>query len=269
MKTFIFSLMILAMQQLTAQEFQGIARYRMNQKTNIKLDSTRHTDAMAKQINEQLSAHFDREYTLKFNRNESLFKEEEKLEVEKPRVGVSGVIVMGGGGQFLLYKNLSEKSFVKQEDLMGKRFLIKDSLSLPNWKMEGDQKKIGNHTVYKATWTREEERNSWSTETGQTKTMVEVVTTAWYTPEIPVNHGPQNYWGLPGLILEIQEGDKRLLCIGITLNPQTRFEIEVPDKGKEVDQASFVKLKEEKTREMIETYRGGGQDGKAIRINNN
>jgi GLPGLI family protein len=37
----------------------------------------------------------------------------------------------------------------------------------------------------------------------------DVTITAWYTPEIPVNQGPENYWGLPGLILEIN--DVRLL----------------------------------------------------------
>jgi GLPGLI family protein len=33
----------------------------------------------------------------------------------------------------------------------------------------------------------------------------DVTITAWYTPEIPVNQGPEN-WGLPGLILEINDG---------------------------------------------------------------
>ena len=27
--------------------------------------------------------------------------------------------------------------------------------------------------------------------------------TAWYTPQIPVSHGPAEYGGLPGLILEL------------------------------------------------------------------
>jgi GLPGLI family protein len=34
----------------------------------------------------------------------------------------------------------------------------------------------------------------------------DVTITAWYT-EIQVNQGPENYWGLPGLILEINDGE--------------------------------------------------------------
>jgi GLPGLI family protein len=39
----------------------------------------------------------------------------------------------------------------------------------------------------------------------------DVTITAWYTPEIP-NQGPENYWGLPGLILEINDGKTVILC---------------------------------------------------------
>jgi GLPGLI family protein len=42
--------------------------------------------------------------------------------------------------------------------------------------------------------------------------------TAWYTPEIPVNQGPENYWELPSLILEINDGKTVVLCSKIVLN---------------------------------------------------
>jgi GLPGLI family protein len=46
----------------------------------------------------------------------------------------------------------------------------------------------------------------------------DVTITAWYTPEIPVNQGPENYWGLPGLILEINDSKTVILCSKIVLN---------------------------------------------------
>jgi GLPGLI family protein len=45
----------------------------------------------------------------------------------------------------------------------------------------------------------------------------ETIVTAWYTPEIPVNQGPDKYWGLPGLILEVNDG-KTVLCSKVVLN---------------------------------------------------
>jgi GLPGLI family protein len=50
----------------------------------------------------------------------------------------------------------------------------------------------------------------------------DVTITAWYTPEIPVNQGPENYWGLPGLILEINDGKTVILCSKIVLNPKEK-----------------------------------------------
>jgi GLPGLI family protein len=34
----------------------------------------------------------------------------------------------------------------------------------------------------------------------------EKVVTAWHTPDIPLPHGPGDYWGLPDLILEVNDG---------------------------------------------------------------
>ena len=35
--------------------------------------------------------------------------------------------------------------------------------------------------------------------------------TAWYTLDIPVNNGPSRYHGLPGLILEVNDGSDNYL----------------------------------------------------------
>ena len=40
----------------------------------------------------------------------------------------------------------------------------------------------------------------------------EITVTAWYTPQIPINQGPGEYWGLPGLILEIN-ADKTTIFV--------------------------------------------------------
>ena len=43
---------------------------------------------------------------------------------------------------------------------------------------------------------------------------------AWYTPQIPVSHGPAEFGGLPGLILELTTDETVLLCSKIVMNPK-------------------------------------------------
>lgn len=62
---------------------------------------------------------------------------------------------------------------------------------------------------------------------------------AWYTPQIPVSHGPGEYWGLPGLILEVSAGNVIMLCSKVIMNPKDKIEIEAPDKGKEITKLAY------------------------------
>ena len=86
----------------------------------------------------------------------------------------------------------------------------------------------------------------------------EIVVTAWYTPDIPINQGPENYWGLPGLILEVNEGKTIILCSKIVMNTKEKKEIKAPSKGKEVTQAEYDKIVTEKMAEMREMNQGQG-----------
>jgi GLPGLI family protein len=65
---------------------------------------------------------------------------------------------------------------------------------------------------------------------------------AWYTPQIPVRHGPSEYWGLPGLILEVSAGETTMLCSKIVLNPTDAIQIEAPSKGSLVTKSEYQDL---------------------------
>ena len=95
----------------------------------------------------------------------------------------------------------------------------------------------------------------------------EITITAWYTPEIPVNQGPEGYWGLPGLILEVNDGKTTVLCSKVVLNAKDKVEIKAPTKGKEVSQKEYDKIVIEKLQEMSEMG-GPGRGGMQIRIGN-
>jgi GLPGLI family protein len=73
---------------------------------------------------------------------------------------------------------------------------------------------------------------------------------AWYTLQIPVGHGPGEYWGLPGLILEVSAGNTTMLCSKIIVNPDEPIEIKAPDKGKEITKADYQQTIRTKMQEM-------------------
>jgi len=261
--------MIMAMvSELEAQNFQGVATYKSHRKLDLKMDESRMSSEQQKSIQAQLRKQFQREYTLEFNAYESIYKIVEKLEAPQP--SSSGFQIRLSGGSDIMYKNVKEHRYTNQTEMMGKRFLIKDSLETRAWELTGETKTIGQYTCYKAIF-KDEFKTTTFTEEGEIKEIMKPrVTTVWYTPQIPISNGPSDYFGLPGLILEVNDGQLTLICSKIVLNPDEIIEIVEPDKGKEISQEEFDTTREKKTKEMMDQFqssgRRGSQNNRVIRI---
>lgn len=247
-----------------AQQIEGIATYKSQRKFDVELDSTA-TDAMKEQIMAMLKKQSQKEFTLEFNGKESLYKQEVQLDDNNTfESGGMKIVVAGSGGNDALYKNLAEDRYVNQNEMFGKQFLIKDALEKRDWEMTKETKNIGEYTCFKATYkdTRTvliAESDSETGEATDSKSEQEVLVTAWYTPQIPVQHGPSNYGGLPGLILEVNDGTESILCSKIVLNPDNGVSIKEPSKGKEVTNAEYREIMEAKMKEMNEQFQGDGR----------
>ncbi len=267
-QTVLLIVTVLCSTVLFAQDFQGVATYKSHRKLDIKLDSTQVDSGMKEMLMAQLKKQFEKTYTLTFNKEASIYKEDEQLEAPQPS-GIQVVMVTTGGSD-VLYKNTKEGRFTNQNESFSKLFLVKDALKPLDWKLTGETKNIGEYTCYKATLTREREviKTSFSyngskneeEEEDATPEMEEYITTAWYTTEIPVNNGPSNYHGLPGLILEVNDGRETLICSKIVLNPKKRIDITEPKKGKEITQEKYDAIIEKKMEEMSNQY-SREQDG--------
>lgn len=268
MKIQVLIILLLTSFMVNAQKFSGKATYKSHQKTNIKLDSAMvaRNPGMQKMMEEKLKQMYQQTYTLNFNQSESTYKQNAKLKQPNPQAQRGGVMIMSfgsGGGNDILYKNLKDKRYANKVELLSKGFLIKDELPKYDWEMTGKTKTIGTYTVYEAKWTREEDNLSISMVNGESKetsSKVKRTTTVWYTPQIPISNGPDNWWGLPGLILEVNDGRRTIVCTEIVLNPADKIEISEPLKGKVVTQEKFEKISREKTREFMNKSRtrGGG-----------
>jgi len=240
---------------LMAQDFQGVATYKTQRKLDIKMDSTQ-VGGMQDEIMAMLKKQFEKTYILTFNKEESLYKEDESLAPPSTGGAMVFVSVMGGSGE--LYKNIKEQRYVRQSDLLGKVFLIQDSLKTNAWKLQGDTKNIGTYTCFKATLEREVESDL----DDGSKEMQTV--TAWYTPQIPVSNGPEEFQGLPGLILEISYDSQTILCSKILLNPTKQIKIKEPTSGTAVSQSEFDTIMTKRMKEMESQYDRDGSDGHSV-----
>jgi GLPGLI family protein len=242
-------------------------------------------------MEERMKKMFEKTFILNFDKSASIYKEEEKLDASPQ--GGGGIRMMssmtGGGGTY--YKNVKDKAYTVDKEFMGKEFLVKDSLANLKWKMEAETRVIGGYTCYKATAVKEasktdfrnfrpkkeEESKKESDKPAEEKKTnfmdaielpKEITITAWYTPEIPVNQGPEGYWGLPGLILEVNDGKTIILCSKVVLNPKEKAEIKAVTKGKVVNQKEYDETVMKKMEEFREMNQGrGGRGGMEIRIN--
>ena len=213
-------------------------------------------------------------FILNFDKTTSIYKEEEKLEAPKTKAGSGGIKIVslgGSGSADIYYKNIKQKKFANKTEIMGKAFLVKDKLTEYDWELSSETKNIGTYTCYKATYTKEVENTSISMVNGESKettTKETIVTTAWYTTQVAISNGPANYHGLPGLILEINDGKNMIVCTEIILNPENAVVIEEPTKGKVVSLKKYTKIQKEKNDELMEKMksRNGIDLGNGINI---
>ena len=250
------------------QQIEGIATYKSHRKFDVELDSTMN-DGMQEQIRAMLMKQSQKEYNLQFRENESEYKQEATLD-DNNTISGGGmrIIVAGSGGNDVLYKNLKENRYAEQVEMFGKQFLVKDALETPEWKLHKETKNIGQYTCFKATYTRtrtimvaETNDDGVNPESSEHSEEEEIEVTAWYTPQIPVKNGPSDYHGLPGLILEVNDGMETLLCSKIVLNPEKGIDIDEPTKGKEVNDEEYRDILEKKMKEMNEQFQGDGRKG--------
>ena len=260
-----------------AQDFQGKAIYQSKTQVNFDFGNRNIPEDRKKDMMERIKKANEKTFILNFNQTASIYEEEETLEQPGERDGGRGPRFGGmAGTDGDLYKNIKDQRYLIKNELLGKIFLIDDELETLEWKMGSESKTIGNYTAFKATATKtikrpnmsaifrrpgREDENKDEEKKEEEFTVKEVEIVAWYTPEIPINQGPGLYWGLPGLILAINDDITTIVCSEITMNPSDKIEIKAPSKGKKVTQAEYDKISQEKMKEMRENFRNRGSRG--------
>lgn len=232
------------------------------------------TEARKKEIADRMKSMLEKTFILSFDKTSSLYKEDAKLAA--PTAGEGSRFMGMMGGSSVKYKNTKDLIALEETEFFGKKFLVSDTMETPKWELGDETKQIGNYICFKATMMqdvnptdfinmrrgrRDDDKKDNQKEEEKVETaQIEVV--AWYTPQIPVNNGPGEYWGLPGLILEINAGRTTILCTEIVLNPSEKDAIEAPTKGKEITREKYNETVKTKMEEMRQNFQGGrGRNG--------
>lgn len=132
--------------------------------------------------------------------------------------------------QFFFQRDFQAKTVCEALQLNNKNYVIKDTLPVLKWKILNDIKEVAGHVCMDA-------------ELDDTIRNQKIV--AWFALDIPSAAGPERFYGLPGLILEldVNAGAMVLVADKLELKPLTA-ELDLPKKlkGKEQRAAEFDAL---------------------------
>lgn len=227
MKKYILALLFLTFNyNLFAQNNSGIIKYKV--KLNYTLEDIENDERKQgkrlETMRELISKTRDAEVILKFTAFHGYSSVSKRMQIKERNNGLD-LVYSRAGREKIFYTNLITQSILIQEcKLLEQCFLI--SQPKLKWKLTQETKLIGGYLCYKAI--------NVSSKNTKKKPI------AWYSPKIPASFGPKHYFGLPGLILELEETAVVFQAIKITLNPKDKVEI-IPQKGIHISNENYQK----------------------------
>lgn len=164
-----------------------------------------------------------RDMVLYVDGTRSRFAEKEDDEVtdrEGPKIVLVGAD--GGNEYYAVYKDVATGTVVSEQDFELRRYLVADSAWTRDWRIVGEKKDILGFECQKA--------------------VIGDSISAWFSAAIPIADGPDTFWGLPDLILELHDVKESYECVEITGSDE---KVRMPKMGKVMTSAEFVKFKED------------------------
>lgn len=227
-----FLLVVLFSPELMCQNVSGHIQYGVKSSFYFDQDSL---NLAQKMINQSTDKMKDLSFLLKFTNEESLYEFEDYLELKNSEMSKKMALDLTGKGVYYMNSKTKERLIFK--DFLGDAFLVAYPFENLKWRISKNSKKIDKYTCYKATLDLKKDAMNTKDRTIE----------AWFTPQIPIGFGPKNYFGLPGLILELKEGKLVYYAKEISLSEKT--EIQRPKKGKKITEEKFNEYVIDKSKE--------------------
>lgn len=220
-------LLLLVAQLVHAQE--GVITYESTMNMHRRLGPEQ--EAMKSMIPEYRTT----KQQLFFNAQESLYKPLE--EDEEFTASGGGMRINMRAPLSETYFNLAASQKVALMELMGKKYLIQDSIRISPWKFGSETKTILGHTCRQAYYEDEARQ---------------LTVVAWFTDQLRPSLGPESYNSLPGAVLavDINSGERVIKAVKIDQRPLKKGEMNPPTKGQRITQQEYQSMVEEQRERM-------------------
>lgn len=210
-----------------AQQTEGTIKYSRTENFTKMMASVEY---MSKQRVERMAYMFGKRPDRKSYSALYFSPDQSKFEDLEEQVGPEMMRYSGKKEIFFMTRNYLKHTEYDAITMLGKVYLLNDSLHTPQWKILNDLKEVAGHICMNAQW-------------NDTLRKQKVIT--WFALDWPSKAGPERFFGLPGMILEvdINNGAVILSAEQITFEPVTE-KLKVPSKikGKKVHQDDYEAL---------------------------
>jgi GLPGLI family protein len=179
----------------------------------------------SKTVNDGESPIHDVNYKVVFSNQKSLqlsikktgLKSDDQFVQESENVITKKMVVSNTGNQIsFLFKNYEANQLLYTDNISVRYYYITDTLDNFKWSITKEKEKILNYNCKKAT----------TTFRGRSYI-------AWFTEDIPLRFGPWKFGGLPGLIIKLEDAEKKYVyeLTGLDLTTlSVDNEVKIPDQ---------------------------------------
>lgn len=248
MKLSLFTVGLILSSSLLAQKKEGIIIYERKQNMHRSV-----SEEMRTMIPEFRAS----KHMLLFTEQQSLYKTMPKEEAPDPFNNRSGMAINLGGGNSETYLHFGQNKKLAATDLFGDAYLIHDTIRKYNWMLSEETKTIAGYVCKKATTSYKAFRSGArvvSTLSAEPPRQEDLEVVAWYAVEFTSPAGPENYTGLPGVIMELDIDKGATVFMAETFRQLENIsQLKEPKKGRKVTPDEYTN----EMKKAIENMRNG------------
>lgn len=228
MKHFILAIsLLLASAGAQAQEIEGVIRYLVVHNWSKKMAAV---DYISKQQRERIDYMWGNRSEWKQFATMYITPTETKYEDSEERAEADDEGYSWRKDVYYIKRNYATNTMHDVIQMLGKTYIVVDSLHAPDWKILNDIKEVAGHMCMNATWTDSIKHQN---------------VVAWFAMDIPISAGPERFFGLPGLILEVDVNNGGMLITADKIDlKKLGSELDLPKKlkGKTITDTEYTAI---------------------------